>query len=100
MGTRLELHQKLAQYANNVYYQEPATVRMSYPCIIYDLSNVDTIYADNKAYRNMKMYTMTYICQLPNEAKVDEILDGFRYIRFDRHYTADNLHHYTFDLFY
>lgn len=100
MGTRLELHQKLAQFANNVYHQEPATVRMKYPCVLYHIANVDSIYADNMAYRNMKMYTVTYISQQPNDEKIDEFLEGFRYIKFDRHYTADNLHHYVFNLFY
>ena len=100
MATRQELHAKLLEHTGNVYYQPPATVRMVYPCIIYDLSKVDSIYADNMAYRNMKGYEMTYISQNPSDSKIDEILESFRYIRFDRHYTADNLHHYTFSLFY
>lgn len=101
MGTRLELHQKLARFANNVYYsQPPATVRMVYPCIYYDFSNVDTIYADNMAYRNMKAYDVSYISNDLNDNIVDIMLESFKYIKFDRHYTADNLHHYTFNLFY
>lgn len=100
MGTRLQLHNELLTVAANAYYQPPATVRMSYPCIVYDLSKVNTLYADNMAYRNLKGYSITYISKLPAEDKVVEILERFRYCRFDRHYTADNLHHYTFELFY
>lgn len=100
MATRQQLHNKLLGYCNNVYYQAPATVHITYPCIIYDLSKVNSMYADNMAYRNAKGYEMTYISKDPSDAKVDELLESFRYIRFDRHYTADNLHHYVFNLFY
>lgn len=100
MGTRLELHQELLSLAPHAYHQPPATVRMSYPCFRYDLSDIETWHADNRSYRNLNHYSLTYISKEPAEDKAHEILEHFKYCRFDRHYTADNLHHYTFELYY
>lgn len=100
MATRQELHAKLSEITPNVYYQPPATVRMRYPCFVYDLADVDTMYADNRVYGAMNAYTVTYICPLPAEEFPKQMLETFRYIRFERPYTADNLHHYTFRLYY
>lgn len=100
MGTRLELHTELLKLAPVAYYQPPSSIKMQYPCIVYHLSNIQTIHADNNAYKNFKSYLLTYICSLPDDDKVDEILNTFPYCRFDRHYVADNLHHYTFSLVY
>ncbi len=100
MGNRLALHQELVRFAANVYYQPPATVRMKYPCIVYDLASIDSTYADNRTYQNTQKYSVTYISEGPADDLVLQFLEAFRYIRFDRHYTADNLHHYVFNLYY
>lgn len=100
MGTRLELHEELLSLAPNVYFQPPSSVKLSYPCIVYHLSDIDTLYADNRSYKNFKSYLVTYISRRPNDEKVDEILNHFSYCRFDRPYVADNLQHYAFVLFY
>ena len=100
MATRRELHTELLKITPNVYYQPPSSVQMKYDCIVYDLSNIDALHADDIKYQTFKSYLVTYISRQPADDKVDEILRSFRYVRFDRHYTADNLHHYSFVLYF
>ena len=100
MGTRLDLHQELLTLAPKAYYQPPSSIQMTYPCIVYHLSNIKTIHANNHVYKTFKSYMITYITKMPDDSKVDEISTHFPSCQFDRHYVADNLHHYTFSLFY
>ena len=59
--SRLNLHEKLTSIlgTRNVYFQPPATVKMSYPCIIYDLMDIDEKYANNDAYLSKEKYKIT-----------------------------------------
>ena len=66
MSRRLELHRILSAIpgVKKAYFQPPATVKMVYPCIVYELNNMDTQYADDKPYSVMKGYTVTAIDQV------------------------------------
>lgn len=100
MGKRLRLQNELLQFAPNVYYQPPESVKLTYPCIVYGLSRIVSRCADNKNYMKHKCYNLTYISLDPAEDILDLILDHFRTIRMDRSYAVDNLYHYVFVLFY
>ena len=100
MGTRQQLHRTLLTLAPQAYHQPPATTRMVYPCFRYELSGVNQRFANNHNYNLINRYSVTYISKEPADEKVHEILRAFAYCRFDRHYTADNLHHYVFELYY
>ena len=100
MGKRADLHNELLTLAPNAYFQPPPSARMTYPCFVYSLSRIVTKYASNIAYANLKCYNVTYISRDPVEDLLVEILEHFKYIRLDRVYTADNLYHYAFVLFY
>lgn len=100
MGTRAELQGELLKLAPYAYYQPPVSLKINYPCFIYQLSPPKTEHADNRIYIKIPHYTLTYISSAVSDHKVDEILCHFKYCHFDRSFTADGLHHYTFDLFY
>lgn len=100
MDRRVQLHNELLKLAPKAYYNPPASVSMDYPCFVYHLSDVRSHYADNMAYKNFPSYLVTYISTSLADQKVYEMLEHFPYCRFDRYYTADNLHHYAFELFY
>ena len=55
MNRRLELHNILVGLlgSNHVYYQPPESLKMEYPCIRYNRSNINSGRADNINYRNM-----------------------------------------------
>ena len=101
MGQRTELHELLctALGSRNVYFQPPEGFKLVYPCIIYDLSRVETRHADNKPYAHAKKYTVTVIDRNPDSMIPDRIA-GFPTAAFDRHFQADNLHHDVYQLYY
>lgn len=83
----------------HVFFQPPETVKLSYPCIIYSLSRINPIYADNQPYAFYRPYSVMAITRDP-ESGIEEALARLPKCRSDRFYTADNLYHYSFTLNY
>lgn len=102
MASRLDLHKQLCDIlgSSNVYFQPPSSVKMKYPCIVYQRSTGDTQYADNWPYVVTTRYTVTYITKDPDDPMVEKLAKAFQSIRMDRHFTADNLNHDTFELYF
>ena len=102
MGSRLNLDNKLREIlgSTNVYYQPPESVKISYPCIIYDLADIPTEKADNGLYIINHRYTVTLIHHDADTDLVEKMLESFTYIDFDRNYSTNNLHHFVFELNY
>lgn len=100
MNDRLELHSELVSVMGDrpVYFQPPMNVHMSYPCIVYSLDGLTTYHANNSGYRRLNDYLVTLITKDPEDPLFDAILDSIDYVSFDRHYVADNLHHYSFNV--
>lgn len=98
--TRLEVHEYLVNLlgSKNVYFQPPANKKIEYPGIIYALSRVDSRYANNSRYVTNTAYTVTLVDKDPESVIFDRILKE-PLMRFDRSYTADNLHHWVFTLY-
>ena len=82
-----------------VYFQPPPSVKLVYPCIIYNLSRIDTKYANDKPYLNKKCYSVTIIDKDP-DSKIPDTFYNMPLCRFERPYPADNLNHWIFSLFY
>jgi hypothetical protein len=99
MGQRSELQTLLKSFTNNVYFQPPPTVKMVYPCIVYRRDNANTRFAGDKPYKRMTRYQVTIIDRDPDSSICDKIADLPMCI-FDRFYTADNLNHDVFKLFF
>ena len=97
--SRVELQALLEQTlgSRNVYFQPPESIKMSYPCIIYDLSRNNNRHANNKTYIRWKEYKVMLITKDPDSPLVDK-LDDLEYFRFDRVFTADNLYHYVYNV--
>lgn len=101
MSKRIELYYKLVEVlgSNNVYFQPPSTVKMSYPAIVYNRSGLDTKRADNTLYHKKQQYTVTVIDKNPDSEIPHKLLD-FKYSSFDRHFVADNLNHDVYTIYY
>ena len=82
----------------NVYFQPPTGQKMDYPCIVYKLADANDIHAENRIYRRLYRYTLTYITKDPDDPKRDEI-DDLRYCSFDRFFTSDNLNHFVYTIY-
>lgn len=99
MAPRLQLHQLLETFTENVYFQPPTNVQLKYPCIIYKRDFADTKFADDQPYSFMLRYMVTVIDPDPDSdipAKVASLPRSL----FNRFYTADNLNHDVFNVFY
>lgn len=101
MASRLNLHELLGNIpgVSKVYFQPPESVKLIYPCIIYERNNIRTFQADDDLYNYKKSYTITVIDKNPDSAIPDE-LEKLRYCTIDRFYTADNLNHWIFTIYY
>lgn len=84
----------------NTYYEPPADVRMSYPCVVYSLGNMDDVRADDIHYTRRLRFMVTTISANPDSEWPQLILDYFPYARFDRNYSADNLSHNVIMIYY
>lgn len=101
MDRRIELHHILEDLlgSSHVYFQPPETVRLVYPCIVYNLDRYFIAKADNKTYLGRKRYFVNIISKDPDYPLVDKMLE-LPLCSFNRHYTADNLNHWALELYY
>lgn len=99
MGQRLDLHSILETITGNVYFQPPTNVTLQYPCIIYHRDYAKTEFADNAPYRNTKRYMVTIIDRDPDSSLPGEVAK-LPMTQFNRFFTADNLNHDVFTLYF
>lgn len=101
MDRRVELQEILKSIlnSNNVYFQPPPSVKMKYPCIVYERSGINQIKADNKDYLRRIRYTITLIGADSESSYVKDILD-LPLCSYDRFFVSDGLNHDVFSLFY
>ena len=100
--TRLNLDKELRTLlgTSNVYFQPPESIKLKYPCIIYNLSSIPSLYANDKIYKSHRRYQITYVTSDPDTDMIDRMLGAFSLISFDRHFTSDRLNHYIFTIYY
>lgn len=82
-----------------VYFQPPSNVEMEYDCIVYERSKIDADHADNRPYRLTDRYQLTYIYRNPDSDLVHKIA-SLPMCSHERHFTADNLNHDVFNLYF
>lgn len=101
MDRRLNLQQILVNIlgSNNVYFQPPETISLTYPCIIYERDDINQKFADNRTYFDMVRYSITLITRSPDSDIVNDIL-ALPYCSYDRYYAADSLSHDVFTLYF
>lgn len=99
--SRVELQSLLENIlgSRNVYFQPPATIQIKYPAIVYSLSDADVQHANNEAYLVNKSYEIVVIDKNPDSKIPDKLLQ-VPLCRFNRFYTADNLNHFAFTIYY
>lgn len=99
--SRLSLHRILSGIlkSRNVYFQPPESVGLHYPAIVYSLSNIRPLSADDLKYINRITYTVTLIDKNPESEFVNDILK-IPYSAFDRSYVSDNLNHFVFTIYH
>ena len=102
MANRLKLDDKLREVlgSDNVYYQPPESVKLKYPCIIYELVDIPISSANDSVYIKSDRYTVTLIHTKPTNDIKDQILTELQpYCRLDRVYVFENLYHYVYTIY-
>ena len=85
--------------SSNVYFQPPESIKLIYPCIIYRRDSARTIFADDSPYKNTKRYQITVIDGNPDSGIPDKVAK-LPLCSYDRSFSADNLNHDVFNLFF
>ena len=101
MAQRLELQQLLIDILglDQVYFQPPPNIQLLYPCIVYERARMRFNYADNFSYKKVKRYKVTVIDRDPDNQTVDKLAE-LPLCSHDAFYTADNLNHDVFTLYF
>lgn len=101
-ASRLKLHEELCELlgSRTVYYQPPASLTLTYPCIVYSKSGIYKLNANNRAYKMVDRYELVVIESDPDSDLTDRILAQFPMCSFDRPYVKDNLYHKALTLYY
>lgn len=84
--------------SDQVYFQAPEDLKLTYPAIIYKREKIVTKKADNCNYHKSTRYTVTLITLDPDSEIVYSLLD-LEYCSHDRHYVSNGLHHDIFTIY-
>lgn len=85
--------------SREVYFQPPESIKIKYPCIIYELASMNSRKANNGKYKTEKCYTVTIISKDPDYVLPDKFQE-LAYCNFDRSFKSDNLNHWVFRLYW
>lgn len=102
---RQDLQEKLLDIMSHngiqghVYFQQPASVILEYPAILYRRSAIQNDYADDKKYNGRIRYELTIVDYSPDSEIIKDIL-SLPYCSHDRSYASENLNHDVFTLYY
>jgi len=101
MAPRRDLQDVLVELlgSDNVYFQPPPSIGMKYPCVVYQRDFTNTLFADNKPYKNRKRYQVTIIDPDPDGDTADKVAE-LPMCLFARFFTSDNLNHDVYNLFF
>lgn len=100
MVNRLDLQRAFvdALGSKNVYFQPPESVKLQYPCIIYEEARGDTIQANDRNYIYRKAYSVLVIDKDPDSTIPDRIRE-FPLCASGSPYKVDNLNHWPFTIY-
>lgn len=97
--SRQQLHDLFKEFTPNVYFQPPTNVLLKYPCIIYNRDFADTKFADDSPYNHTLRYMVTVIDQNP-DSDIPGKVAALPMSLFNRFYTADDLNHDVYVVYF
>ena len=101
MARRYDLHSILKEILGleSVYFQPPTNVVLEYPAIVYERARMDVGFADNLPYRHKRRYKLTLIDRDPDSVLVGKVA-SLPLCSHDAFYTAENLNHDVFTIYF
>lgn len=99
---REDLHLALKEvcdsYAMNLYFEPPASMRIDYPCVIYEFAYPDTTRADNTSYLNKQKFQVSVITKQADTDAHYAIVKTIDNSRFRDIRVEDGLYHFIIDV--
>lgn len=101
MRSRLRLHEELVNVLGSrcVYFQPPESLKLTYPCIIYERHDISNTFADDDIYLDPRQYRVTVVDPNPDSEIVNKMAK-FKMAKFVKHTVIDNLNHDIFNIYY
>lgn len=98
---RAELDAVLRDILGNghCYFQPPESIKLKFPCIIYECEGYSIRHADNIPYMSAKRYSIKLIYKDPDNDLPDKI-QNLPMCSFDRRFVSDNLYHDVFIIYW
>ena len=97
--TRLTFQQFLKTKTARVYFQPDENIKLTYPCIVYSKTRLDSMFADDKIHKLNHGYKLIYITRDPDDALIDELV-SIPYARFLRQYNVNGLYHNEYIIYW
>lgn len=94
-----KLNEIMAEEGGHVYFQPPEDAKMQYPCLVYELEEMDIKFADNGPYSLYDRYQVTLIRHEPDSLVMRKLL-GLPHSSFSRHYATSGLNHDVFVIYH
>lgn len=99
MAPRLQLQSLLETFVENVYFQPPENITLKYPCIIYKRDYANSMFADDIPYNYTLRYSIMVIDRDPDSVIPSKVA-AMPMSLFNRFFTAENLNHDVFSVYY
>lgn len=96
---RVELQELLKEYCDTVYFQPPSSIRINYPCIVYNRSTDYLNRANNSLYMKEKMYRVTVMDKNPDSDIADRLQELPWAVIISRD-VIDNIYQTTLNIYY
>lgn len=102
MSNRDEFDRKLREVlgSNSTYFQPPESVKLKYPCFVYEFSRDDVKRANDKAYLTYTGYDVTVITKDPDITFKEELKEAFTHCEWIRAFISDNLNHNIYKIYF
>lgn len=94
MTNRLTLQHKLEEIlgSDNVYYNPPESQKMNFPAIVYNLSDIRQVHADNRKYVDFTSYKITIVSKKVDHPAIRGVLD-LPMTKFSTNFTKNGYYH-------
>lgn len=99
LDRRIQLHNLFLTLVPNVYFQQPPSTGMTYPCIVYKRDQETTQHANNAVYNSKKRYQVEVIDRNPDSTIPDSV-SKLPFCSFSRFFVVDNLNHDVYNLYF
>lgn len=98
--SREDLNKYLINYLeiDHIYFQPPESIRLNYPAVVYKLSDIRNLTANNSVYKQEKAYDLTIIDEDPDSDLVRKV--SLLPVKYLNRFTSDGLYHTIFRLYY